>query len=153
MSSHATGLRKQIRCDTVATHDEKHHICACSHISERMLTYGDVGTPVDELEEEFAPLKGNFCDVEAGSWWHGGGKNCQKKGTFSEKETSAQFKVRAARAPATYHERSAFVSFTMLQNLWSRVGPPDAHKMDRCRRQPYNVRIFGISSACLQGFN
>jgi hypothetical protein len=67
----------------------------CSHIAERMLTYGDVGTPVCELSEEFPPLSGCFSDVkQEGPWWHGGSKNCKRKGVFGEKETTAQFKVR-----------------------------------------------------------
>jgi hypothetical protein len=65
----------------------------CSHIAERVLTYGDVGTPVLELRNEFSPLKGCFGDVKDGAWWHGGSKNCQEKGVFHEKESSPQFKV------------------------------------------------------------
>ena len=126
-----------------------------------MLTYGDVGTPVDELEEEFAPLQGTFCDVEAGSWWHGGSKNCQKRGTFSEKETSAQFKVCAAQASAAYNKRSAFVLFTMLQNLRSRIEPPGALNgllpppQVQCSQLWYLICLFASSrlsgsATCLQ---
>jgi hypothetical protein len=60
-----------------------------------MLTYGDVGTPVCELSEEFPPLTSCFSDVKhEGPWWHGGSKNCKRKGMFGEKESTAQFKVR-----------------------------------------------------------
>jgi hypothetical protein len=58
-----------------------------------MLTHGDVGTPVSELVEEFSPLRDCFADVQEGAWWHGGSKNCKSRGTFSEKESTSQFKV------------------------------------------------------------
>ena len=65
----------------------------CSEISERVLTSGDVGTPVSELRNEFSPLEGCFGGVKEGEWWHDGKKNCPGRGVFGEKETGAAFKV------------------------------------------------------------
>lgn len=78
----------------------------CSQIAERVLTYGDVGTPAAELRGEFGALQGCFGEVPEGSWWHGGAKNCKVTGTFGEKESTAAFKVRCRpRRPALMFRR------------------------------------------------
>lgn len=81
------------RFDILPQHPAPAFPGACSHIAERVLTYGDVGTPAAELRGEFSALHGCFGDVPEGSWWYGGAKNCKATGTFVEKETSAAFKV------------------------------------------------------------
>eukprot|EP00892_Ulva_mutabilis_P007953 jgi/Ulvmu1/552/UM001_0560.1 len=68
-----------------------------SCISERVLTYGDIGTQTSELKKEFVPLEECF-QLDAEHWWHGGRSNDKENGTFKEKETSSKIKERIAHA-------------------------------------------------------
>lgn len=68
-------------------------ISICSCISERVLTYGDIGTQTSELKKEFMPLKDCF-QLDHEHWWHGGASNNKNDGSFGEKEGSSKIKVR-----------------------------------------------------------
>ena len=113
-------------------------LCACSHIAERVLTHGDVGTPAAELVHEFAPLKGCFADVKDGPWWHGGQSNCQKQGAFTDKESSARFKV----CPHLHH-LTAFIGPGLLPTVLACRAVPRHQNL-----QHSNTRLGHFVHAC-----
>lgn len=66
---------------------------SCSHIAERVLTCGDIGTAASKLKTEFAPLQDCF-DFDDELWWHGGGCNDVENRSVTERESSKHLKVR-----------------------------------------------------------
>ena len=78
------------RCRTCA--ESESCSIACSQISERVLTCGDIGTASSKLKTEFAPLQHCF-EFDDELWWHGGRGNNQENGNFPERESSKNLKV------------------------------------------------------------